>query len=51
MTDTARTVRIIEVAPIDDVQVVLYWINLSDADKALFDNISDFLTALKTRNK
>ena len=44
-TKTCKTIEILEEAKnLNDVDLVVYWLN---TDQSLFDNFSDFLTALK----
>ena len=46
-TDTCKTIEILEKAKgFNDVDLTTYWLDLSDSDKSLFDNFSDFLMAM-----
>ena len=46
-TKTCKTIEVIEKAKgFNDVDVTLYWLGLNDSDRGLFDNFSDFLTAI-----
>ena len=46
-TKTCKTIEIIEKAKgFNDVDVTLYWLELNNSDRDLFDNFSDFLTAI-----
>lgn len=46
MTDTCKTIRIIDKAKtMNDVEQIEFWLSLSESDKSLFDNLSDFLMA------
>ena len=50
-TDTSKTIAILEKAKgFNDVELTIYWMDLSENEKDLFDNFSDFLTAMRYIN-
>ena len=47
-TDTCKTIEILEKAKgFNDVELTVYWLDLHESEKELFDNYSDFLTAMR----
>ena len=50
-TETSKTIAILEKAKgFNDVELTIYWMDLSENEKDLFDNFSDFLTAMRYIN-